>query len=89
MQFFSMPVPYPQPCRLNDILVPSCRHGAEVMLVIAEILGSHPLRQAPVTGLCKWAVAGYLIVNFIPLKVMPPLMLVSGMAAMYLGAVES
>ncbi len=35
------------------------------------------------------AVAGYLIVNFIPLKVMPPLMLVSGMAAMYLGAVES
>lgn len=35
------------------------------------------------------AVTGYLIVNYVPLKVMPPLALVLGMAAMYLGTVES
>lgn len=35
------------------------------------------------------ATAGYFIVNYIPLRVMPPLALVLGLAAMYLGAVES
>ena len=35
------------------------------------------------------AVAGYLVVNYIPLSKMPPLMLVLGMAAIYMGAVES
>lgn len=34
------------------------------------------------------AVAGYMVVNLIPLKKMPPLALVLGMAAMYLGVVE-
>lgn len=34
------------------------------------------------------AVAGYVVVNLIPLKKMPPLALVLGMAAMYLGAIE-
>lgn len=33
--------------------------------------------------------AGYLVVNFIPLDRMPPLLLVLGMAAMYLGMLES
>lgn len=33
--------------------------------------------------------AGYLIVNFLPLKKLPPLVPVLGMAAMYLGTVES
>lgn len=35
------------------------------------------------------AVAGYLVVNYIPLRGMPPLMLVLGLAAMYLGVIES
>lgn len=35
------------------------------------------------------AVAGYLVVNYLPLNKVPPLTLVLGMAAMYLGAVES
>lgn len=35
------------------------------------------------------AAAGYLVVNFIPLKKMPPLATVLGMAAMYLGTAES
>lgn len=35
------------------------------------------------------AVIGYLVVNYVPLKAMPPLTLVLGMAAMYLGVVES
>lgn len=35
------------------------------------------------------AVAGYLIVNYIPLNRMPPLVLVLGLAAIYMGAVES
>ena len=35
------------------------------------------------------AVVGYLVVNYIPLNEMPPLMLVLGMAAIYMGAVES
>lgn len=34
------------------------------------------------------AVAGYMAVNLIPLKKVPPLALVLGMAAMYLGAIE-
>ena len=33
--------------------------------------------------------AGYLLVNFIPLGKIPPLVLVIGMAAMYLGTIES
>lgn len=35
------------------------------------------------------AFAGYLILSFIPVKKMPPLVIVSGMAAMYLGIAES
>lgn len=35
------------------------------------------------------AAAGYLVVNYIPLNKMPPLTLVLGLAAMYMGAVES
>lgn len=35
------------------------------------------------------AVIGYLVVNYVPLKAMPPLTLVLGMAAMYLGVAES
>lgn len=35
------------------------------------------------------ALAGYLLVNYIPLKKMPPLALVLGLAAMYLGTAES
>lgn len=35
------------------------------------------------------AALGYLIVNFIPLHKMPPLLLVLGLAAMYLGTLES
>ena len=35
------------------------------------------------------AVIGYLVVNYIPLKEMPPLIPVLGMAAIYMGAVES
>lgn len=34
------------------------------------------------------AVAGYVVVNLIPLKKMPPLTLVLGIAAMYLGVIE-
>lgn len=33
--------------------------------------------------------AGYLVVNFMPLKKVPPLTMVLGMAAMYLGTIES
>ena len=35
------------------------------------------------------AVVGYLVVNYIPLNEMPPLILVLGMAAIYMGTVES
>lgn len=35
------------------------------------------------------AVIGYFAVNYIPLKKMPPLLLVLGLAAMYLGTIES
>lgn len=35
------------------------------------------------------AVAGYFVVNYIPLKKLPPLVAVLGMAAMYLGTAES
>lgn len=44
--------------------------------------------QLTVTVVAMVAVAGYLVVNYIPLNKMPPLMLVLGIAAMYLGAVE-
>lgn len=42
-----------------------------------------------VTVIAIVAVAGYLVVNYIPLNKMPPLMLVLGLAAIYMGAVES
>lgn len=41
-----------------------------------------------VTVIALVAVAGYVAVNLIPLKKMPPLALVLGMAAMYLGVIE-
>lgn len=45
--------------------------------------------QLTVVMVALTAVTGYLIVNYIPLKAMPPLALVLGLAAMYLGVVES
>lgn len=42
-----------------------------------------------VAAIALAAVAGYMVVNLIPLKKMPPLALVLGMAAMYLGVIES
>lgn len=45
--------------------------------------------QLTVAAIAVAAVAGYLIVNYIPIEKMPPLALVLGMAAMYLGAAES
>lgn len=45
--------------------------------------------QLTVAVIAVLAVIGYLVVNFIPLKNMPPLTLVLGIAAMYLGAIES
>ncbi len=45
--------------------------------------------QLTVAAIAVIAVAGYLIVNYIPIEKMPPLVLVLGMAAMYLGAAES
>lgn len=45
--------------------------------------------QLTVTVIAMVAVAGYLVVNYIPLKKMPPLLPVLGIAALYLGAVES
>lgn len=35
------------------------------------------------------ALAGYLVVSFVPLKKLPPLLLVLGLAAMYLGTLET
>lgn len=45
--------------------------------------------QLTVIAIVFLAVAGYLAVNCIPLEKMPPLALVLGLAAMYLGAAES
>ena len=45
--------------------------------------------QLTVIAVAAVAVLGYLVVNFIPLDKMPPLVLVLGMAAMYLGTIES
>lgn len=45
--------------------------------------------QLTVTVVALAAAAGYFVVNYIPLNKMPPLTLVLGMAAMYLGVVES
>lgn len=45
--------------------------------------------QLSVAVVALAAAAGYFVVNYIPLSKMPPLTLVLGMAAMYLGAVES
>lgn len=45
--------------------------------------------QFSVIVIAAVAVAGYLVVNYIPLAKMPPLVLVLGMAAMYLGAAET
>ena len=45
--------------------------------------------QLTVIMVALTAAAGYLIVNYIPLRVMPPLALVLGLAAMYLGTIES
>lgn len=45
--------------------------------------------QLTVTVVALVAVAGYLVVNYIPLNKMPPLMLVLGIAAIYMGAAES
>lgn len=45
--------------------------------------------QPTVAVVLSVAVAGYFVVNFIPLKKMPPLVLVLGLAAMYLGTAVS
>lgn len=45
--------------------------------------------QLTVIAVMAVAVLGYLVVNFIPLDKMPPLVLVLGMAGMYLGTIES
>lgn len=45
--------------------------------------------QLTVIAVAAVAVLGYLVVNFIPLDKMPPLVLVLGMAGMYLGTIES
>lgn len=45
--------------------------------------------QLTVIAVMAVAVVGYLVVNFIPLDKMPPLVLVLGMAGMYLGTIES
>ena len=45
--------------------------------------------QLTVTVVAMAAVVGYFAVNYIPLNKMPPLTLVLGMAAMYMGTVES
>lgn len=45
--------------------------------------------QLTVIAVAAVAVLGYLVVNFIPLDKMPPLVPVLGMAAMYLGTIES
>lgn len=45
--------------------------------------------QLTVIAVAAVAALGYLVVNFIPLDKMPPLVLVLGMAAMYLGTIES
>lgn len=45
--------------------------------------------QLTVIAVMAVAVMGYLVVNFIPLDKMPPLVPVLGMAAMYLGTIES
>lgn len=42
-----------------------------------------------VSAVVFMAVIGYLVVNYIPLKKMPPLLLVLGLAAMYLGTIVS
>lgn len=44
--------------------------------------------QLTVLALALAAVIGYFAVNYIPLKKMPPLLLVLGLAAMYLGTIE-
>lgn len=45
--------------------------------------------QLTVFAVALAAVIGYFAVNYIPLKKMPPLLLVLGLAAMYLGTIES
>lgn len=47
--------------------------GAQLTVVVILVVG----------------IVGYFVVNYVPLKKIPPLLLVLGMAAMYLGTIES
>ncbi len=73
-------------------LIDSVIFGADWQQVLYNAQRHTPIytRSMPtIAVLALVGIAGYLLVNFVPLKKLPPLALVPGMAAMYLGVAES
>ncbi len=66
--------------------------GADWDVVLSNAAKHTPIYSQAMLTVCVITVAGivgYFLVNFIPLEKMPPLLLVMGMSAMYLGTLES
>ena len=66
--------------------------GTDWDVVLSNAAKHTPIYSHTMLTICVLAVigiAGYILVNFISLEKMPPLLLVLGMAAMYLGTLES
>lgn len=66
--------------------------GSDWDVVLSNAAKHTPIYSQSVPTICAIAVigmVGYFLIHFIPLEKTPPLLLVVGMAAMYLGALES
>lgn len=73
-------------------VVGSASFGADWDAVLSNAEKHTPIYSQDMLTICVIAVIGmigYFLVNFIPLEKMPPLLLVLGMSAMYLGTLES
>lgn len=73
-------------------IVGNATFGADWEVVLSNAAKHTPIYSQSVPTICAIAIigiVGYFLVNFISLEKMPPLLLVIGMAAMYLGTLES
>lgn len=73
-------------------IVGNATFGADWEVVLSNAAKHTPIYSHTMPTVCVitfLGIAGYFMVNFIPLEKMPPLLLVIGIAAMYLGTLES